>query len=258
MALPDDMVVSDDMTVLRFDTATLLAVERNFLHFCVRTVARTYSLCLVLLGQIILVCLIPTSVFSSLLPGLTNGSPPQVFGPDCLSVCHLRLLPHVPSHHSPKRSVSNVCILMQPPVGSLLSLGTNVCPSVAVHPSSRSVALLLEASLLITDRAATEEAKMDLFGTRRSSAICPLPVIKKLKQGTCLLPQFAGENKVSKKLVFGRHESLWGVKWGAGGLQWVRERQQQGAGGLQCVRERQQHDFSRHRFNDAESFANSL
>jgi hypothetical protein len=35
-----------------------------------------------------------------------------------------------------------------------------------------------------------------------------------------------------------------GVKWGVGGLQWVRERQQ--------------HDFSRHRFNDAESFSNSL
>jgi hypothetical protein len=33
-----------------------------------------------------------------------------------------------------------------------------------------------------------------------------------------------GENKVSKKLVFG--------------YQWVRERQQQGAGGLQWVRER--------------------
>jgi hypothetical protein len=53
MALPDDvtvsddMVVFDDMTVLRFDTDTFLAVERNFLHFYVRTVARTYSLCLV-------------------------------------------------------------------------------------------------------------------------------------------------------------------------------------------------------------------
>ena len=45
---------------------------------------------------------------------------------------------------------------------------------------------------------------------------------------------------------------------GAGRLQWVRERQQHGAGRLQWVRERQQHDFSRHRLNDAESVANSL
>ena len=48
------------------------------------------------------------------------------------------------------------------------------------------------------------------------------------------------------------------VEWGDGGLQLVRERQQQGAGRLQWVRERQQHDFSRHRLNDAESVANSL
>jgi hypothetical protein len=120
----------------------------------------------VLLGHIIpllcLVCLIPTSVFSSLLPGLTNGSPSQVFGPNCLSVCHLRPLFHVPSRSFPERPAANVYILIQPPVGSLLSLGSNVCSSVAVHTSSRSVALLLEASLLITDRAATEEAKMDL------------------------------------------------------------------------------------------------
>jgi len=62
--------------------------------------------------------------------------------------------------------------------------------------------MLLEASFLITDRAATEEAKMyfrpPLFGARRSSALCPLAVIKKLKEGTGLAARLVEGTKFER------------------------------------------------------------